>query len=135
MTATMKKDAFLEACNEDGVDATRDFPPFLPFKSQVGDFVTGELLSEKDTTYVPKRGKNKGKKQETTYFIIVIKRTNISGVIVGDKYTISPTGLLLYQLTEGKPKGLSYPCMVGIKYEGRDDEERHQTRVAWPLKG
>lgn len=130
-TKTKEKDGFAAACEKEGVEG-RSYAPFLPFKDKVGSWFLGTITGQRDVKYTPKRGKNKGKVQETVYFTVVVSESNIEGVAAGDEYTISPTGLLLYQLTEGRPKGLSWPCKVGVKYEGRDEEDRHQTTVAWP---
>lgn len=107
--------------------------PFLPFKDEVGALVAGKLLDSRDVTFIPKKGKNKGKKQETVYFTIEVSESNIKGVTKGARYTISPTGLLEWQLTEGLQKaGHSIPCDVAIRYLGKDDEDRHQTEVFYP---
>jgi hypothetical protein len=125
-------DPFKDLCDEQGLVDNNQNNPFLPYKEKVGDFVLGTVVSSKDVTFVPKKGKNKGKKQETTYFTFEVEETNIASVVVGQTYTISPSGLLLYQLTKGLPKGLEMPFKVAIKYEGQDAEDRHQTRVAYP---
>jgi hypothetical protein len=132
-TATKKDNAFDAACEEEGLVATRgDMHPFLPFKDKVGSWVVGTVEPGFAVEYKPKKGKNKGKLVKTTYFHILVEKADMPGVSAGDKFTISPTGLLLYQLTEGKPEAVELPAKVAIRYIGRDDEDRHQTEVKFP---
>lgn len=134
MTKTMEKDGFTAATENEGLKSDRNFHPFLELLAKVGNYVVGEIISSREATFVPKKGKNKGKRQETTYFDIRVTNTNIEGVLEDELRTISPSGLLLWQLTTGLPAGVKIPCMVGIKYMGRDDEDRHQTEVRYPVK-
>lgn len=109
--------------------------PFLDWKGKIGNFFIGEITDSRDLTIVVKKGRNKGKKQETTYFIVEAMESNIEGVVKGDVYTISPAGLLKYQLTTGaEKKGLKVPYRVGIEYSGKDEEGRHKTTVFFPSK-
>ena len=126
-----KQDAFNEACSEAGLEGEHNRTPFLPLYEKAGNWVRGTMLNEKTITYTPKKGKGKGKKVSKLVFSIEVESSNMDGVEAGSAFTISPAGLLAYQF-EKKPAGLEYPYQVGIKYLGRDAEERHQTEVRFP---
>jgi hypothetical protein len=133
-TMTKAKSAFEEAAGEMGVlssDSNRF--PFLDLRGKSGNWVTGTMQGEREISFVPKKGKNKGKRQTSTLYQIETKETNIVGADAGETYVLSVDGGLLgWQLTEGKPKGLEYPYAVAIRYSGKDDEGRHQTEVRFP---
>ena len=127
-TAEAEKAMSKAGLQRDGFDQY----PFLDFKSKVGNYAVGRIVASRDLKVVIKKGKNKGKPQDTTYFTFEMKSSNIAGQSEGT-YTISPTGLLKYQLTEGAAKkSLTIPFDVGITYEGKDDEGRHKTSVFFP---
>lgn len=130
----MDKTGFDEATEDQGLAADgRERTPFLPLTDKKGNWVVGEIAEGRAVTYIPKKGKNKGKKVNTTYFPITITKSGIDGVAVGEKYTISPTGLLLFQLSKGMDeRGLEFPIVLGLKYNGRDSEDRHNTEVRYP---
>lgn len=108
----------------------RNQVPFLDLRGKSGNWVTGLMTGDSEISFVPKKGKNKGKKQTCTLYKITVNETNIPNVASGDDVCISVDGGLLgYQLTEGKPKGIEYPYDVAIRYSGKDDEGRHQTEV------
>lgn len=134
MTTMLKDSPLYKAATKAGlVKDGGDQYPFLDWKEKVGSFAVGEIIEARDLTVTIKKGRNKGKKQDTTYFTFVLSDSNIGGVVKGDTYTISPSGLLRYQLTTGaKKKGLSVPFAVGIGYEGKDAEDRHKTTVYFP---
>jgi len=132
--ATKEKDGFNDATEAEGLKTDRSFNPFLPLFKKQGNWVLGSIVSSREATFVPKKGKNKGKKQETTYFDMKVDQTNIEGVKTDLMYTISPSGLLLWQLTTGVPAGVKIPMSIGIKYMGLDDEDRHQTEVRYSVK-
>lgn len=133
MAKTATQDPFDSACASEGMEEGRNFAPFLDFKKQEGGWVIGILGEGKAVTYVPKKGKNKGKKQDAVYFSFVVSKSGMKTAEEGKEYTISPTGLLLYQFQKGKPTHVKLPCEnVGIRYLGRDSEDRHQTEVRWP---
>ena len=109
--------------------------PFLDLRDKSGNWVTGLMTGESEIHFVPKKGKNKGKKQTSTLYKILVNQSNIPNTESGDERCISVDGGLLgYQLTEGKPKGLDYPYDVAIRYSGKDEEGRHQTEVRFPKK-
>jgi hypothetical protein len=113
----------------------RNQVPFLDLRGKSGNWVTGLMTGESEITFIPKKGKNKGKKQTCTLYKLTVNETNIPGVEATDDVAISVDGGLLgYQLTEGEglPKGLKYPYDVAIRYAGKDDEGRHQTEVRFP---
>jgi hypothetical protein len=115
--------------NED----SRERTPFLPLTDKVGNWVLGLVGAGRAVSYVPKKGANKGKKVSTTYYPITIEKSGIDGVEVGAKFTISPTGLLAFQLSKGMAeRNLNFPIVLGIKYNGLDDEDRHNTEVRYP---
>jgi hypothetical protein len=132
MTPTATKDPYEKACESAGMEEGRNTSPFLEFKKEVGGWVIGLLGEGLDVTYTPKKGKNKNKKQETVYFPFDCEKSGMKSAEEGKQYTISPTGLLLYQFTKGRPASVKLPARVAIKYLGRDDEDRHQTEVRWP---
>lgn len=133
MSKTVDFDAATE--NEGLEKDSRERTPFLPLTDKVGNWVVGEVGPGRDVTYVPKKGKNKGKKVNTTYYPITIQSSNISDVSEGDRFTISPTGLLAFQLSKGmEERGLEFPIVLGIKYAGLDKEDRHNTEVRYPGK-
>jgi hypothetical protein len=93
------------------------------------------MQGEREISFIPKKGKNKGKKQTSTLYALTVESSNMPGVEAGEDYVISVDGGLLgYQLTagEGLPVGLKYPYNVAIRYAGKDDEGRHQTEVRFP---
>ena len=129
-----KNDEFDQQCSEAGMEEGRSFAPFLNFKAEIGGWVIGRLGAGKPVKYTPKKGKNKGKVQSATYFPFDCEKARMKTIEEGKQYTISPTGLLFYQFTTGRPKSLDLPARVAIKYLGRDDEDRHQTEVRWPAQ-
>jgi hypothetical protein len=134
-TATVKGSAFDAAAGAVGVVSRSDARhPFLELKGKVGAWVTGIVGGEHPITFTPKKGKNKGKKQEATvYDIEVTKASADSGAVSGSTYALSVQGGLLgWLMTKGRPKGLSYPFPIAIRYDGQDGEERHKWEVRFP---
>ena len=120
---------------EMGLEEGNHNSPFIEFKGKenIGKFFFGEVQPGREVTYIPKKGKNKGKKQTSTYYPVVVEQTDMKAVEEGKAYTISATGLLNYQFTDGaKEKGHNLPSKVMVIYKGLDDEGRHQTEVRWP---
>ena len=134
MTKTAERDGFNSACEAEGMEGGRSFAPFLEFKKEVEGWVIGTISEGKAVTYVPKKGKNKGKKQTGMYYPFTVTKSGMKSAEEGKEYTISPSGLLGYQLEKGRPAMLSFPCLIAIKYLGLDSEDRHQTDVRWPSK-
>jgi len=134
MTKTMEKDAFNAATEGEGLKNERTMYPFMELTDKVGNWFIGTVTKMREATFIPKKGKNKGKKQEAFYIDVEVEQTNISGLGAGDMATVSAPGLLEYQFTKGLPVGLVVPFKVGIKYLGKDDEGRHQTEVRYPSK-
>lgn len=126
-----KKDEFATAAEAEGLEG-RTLHPFIELTGKVGNWITAEVMPGRDTKFTPKKGKNKGKVQDTTYFDARIIKTNMENLSEGDMVTISPSGLLKYQLSKGLPSGVTLPAVIAIKYLGRDDEDRHQTEVRYP---
>jgi hypothetical protein len=132
--SVLDKSDFDKATEDEGLAAdSRERLPFLPLTDKKGNWVTGEVGEGRAVSYVPKKGKNKGKKVNTTYYPITVLKSGIAGVGAGDKLTISPTGLLAFQLSKGmEERSLEFPIVLGIKYNGMDDEGRHNTEVRYP---
>jgi hypothetical protein len=133
--ATEKKQSdFDRAAEKAGTQKDdRNRVPFLDLRGKSGNWVTGTLTGEREINFVPKKGKNKGKKQTCTLFLITVDASNMPSVEPSEEYAISVDGGLLgYQLGEGKPSALKYPYAVAIRYAGKDDEGRHQTEVRFP---
>jgi hypothetical protein len=135
-TATMEKKVsdFDRAADAAGtIKDERNKVPFLDLRGKSGNWVTGTMTGESEISFVPKKGKNKGKKQTCTLYKMTVSKTNIPNVEPGDEVCVSVDGGLLgYQLTEGRPKGVGYPYSFAIRYSGKDDEGRHQTEVRFP---
>ena len=134
MANKMLEKGFDEAASASGLASdSRERTPFLPLTDKVGNWVVGVVGLGRAVTYIPKKGKNKGKKVNTTYYPITIEQSGIEDVNEGDRFTISPTGLLAFQLSKGmEERNLKFPIVLGIKYNGQDDEDRHNTEVRYP---
>lgn len=136
MTQTMQKNVsdFDRAAEKMGVVKDGGIRlPFLDLRAKSGNWVTGTVIGEREITFKPKRGKNKGKLQTSTLYEILVETSNIPGVESGESYALSVDGGLLGWQFENRPKECTaYPFPVAIRYSGKDDEGRHQTEVRFP---
>lgn len=124
------ENAVKDTLAELGLKDKSDLPPFLEmFKEEhKGKFVAGIIEA-------PHAIKFKVRGQPVTKMVhgMTIKKTNVEGYKEGDRVTISPPGLLAFQLSdEERPAGVVFPVNVLIEYKGKDEEDRHQTKVYWP---
>jgi hypothetical protein len=129
-----KEDTLAKAMDKAGLEEGRSFPPFLELASlKAGDYFIGTIHEGVAAEWVPKKGKNKGKKQKGFRFVVDIDETNKPDLPQPSITLSVQGGLLGYQLAdEQRPKGVKLPCTIGFIYKGRDEEERHQTEIRWP---
>lgn len=127
-----KERSYIEALQTEGLEMSHDFPRFLDLYGKVGNWVVGQVLEFKTIKFTPKKGKQAGKPTEKGVYIMEVISSNIDGVEDGETVTLSPAGLLAWQLEDGKPAGVILPFKIGIRFVGRDAQDRLQTKVEWP---
>lgn len=109
--------------------------PFLPLRDKVGNWFTGTVEGMREISWIPKKGKNKGKRQTAELWTVIVEASNMPGVDAGERHALSVSGGLLgYQLENRPASCKDFPFPIGVKYSGKDEEGRHQTEVRFPKK-
>lgn len=120
---------FMDKANEKGYikseNPTGSY--YLDITSKIGNFAFFEVIGEKEVEFIPKTGKMQGKLVKQSVFLVSVSDTNLD--IPRDvEITLNPPGLLRYQLNQRKTK-YGFPFFVGVEYNGKDEEGRHQTSI------